>query len=184
MHKNPDFLRPLELPKRFERDIPTVRFDDGLTMWESIRGHELDEPQPPSYEYYAGVYREHVGSAWHIHDAAFDAERTDQDYWTFARRGDHPARALGVVAYELGWRLVPLSRWAGVKLRRPDFPNYVENHCRDWCNSADASYRALATQKLTRKNLESQVASIRLLRQGAQKLEILVLRELELYFRF
>lgn len=187
MHKNLDFLSPLELPKRFKRDLPTVRFDDGLSTWESIRGHELDEHQPPSYAYYAGIYREHVGSAWHIHDCAFDAERSQdcdgQDLWSFAQRGDHPARALGVVAYQLGWRLVPLTRWAGVKLRRPDFPHYVESHCRDWCNSADASYRALATQKLTRKNLESQIATIRLLRHDGQKLEILVLRELELYFR-
>lgn len=183
MQKHLDFLRPLELPKRFKRDLPTVRFDDGLSMWESLRSHELDEPQPPSYAYYAHVYREHVGGAWLIHDHAFAAERS-QEFWTFAKLGDFPPRALGVVAYELGWRLVPLTKWAGKKLRRPDFPNYVENHCREWCASADTSYRLLAAQKLTRKNLESQIATIRPLRQRARDLEILVLRELEMYFRF
>jgi hypothetical protein len=75
------------------------------------------------------------------------------------------------------------TKWAGKKLRRPDFPNYVENHCREWCASADTSYRLLAAQKLNRKNLESQIATIRPLRQRAKDLEILELRELETYFR-
>jgi hypothetical protein len=182
------FLNSLELPKRLQRDLPSTRFDDGLSSWEQLRGNELKSDSPPNYEYYARVYQEHIAGAWGNHDGAFLAESMqdmdDNNRGTFEALGDQPARVLGVTAHLLGWRLVPLARWAGVKLRRPDLPNYVENHCRDWCAAADACYRILAPQKLTRKNIESQLAIIRPLRDEARRLEMGTLGELELYFRF
>jgi hypothetical protein len=189
MHtQNLNFLKPLELPKRLRHDLPSTRFDDGLSTWEQLRGDELKCATPPNYDYYARVYREHMTRAWGTHDGAFMAEHLqdidDQDAGTFDALGSQPARVLGVTARLLGWRLVPLARWAGVKLRRPDLPNYVENRCREWCATADACYRILARQKLTRINLESQVAIIRPLRNEARELEMRTLGELELYFRF
>lgn len=188
LKQNLNFMKSLELPKRFKPDQPTTRFDDGLSRWEQLRSDELDSASPPGYEYYATVFNNQISSAWHNNDSAFRAESSqdddDPEYWTFNKRGDHPARALGATAYLFGWRLVPLARWAGKKLHRPDIPFNVENACRAWCASADTAYRILAKQTLTRSNLASQQATILPLRKEAFEIEMLVISELRGYFRF
>lgn len=174
----PNFLKSLELPLCHEAELPTNRFNEALAQWESQRAHELKQSTPPDYLYYMSVYQGHTSAAWRGQDNLFRAEFEDDSRWGFVALGDHPALVLGYIANKLGGRLVPFARWAGLKCRAPELPNYVENHCREWCANADGFYRVSIKEKVTRSNREEMRAGIKPLRAKAEDLERLTACEL------
>lgn len=143
----PDRPIPDRLPRGAKTSLPTAQFQSGLLEWEKIRGHELDDPRRmPSYGYYLTTLARHMKC---IENDFQVAESYRHDLRTKRRSGGTPydswantppTRTLEFLAYKLGWRLVPLARWAGVKLDQPAIPRDVEAACRDWAQRADTAW--------------------------------------------
>lgn len=179
------FLKEFQLPPRLVRELPSTRFDDGLAEWERTRQHELESPLSASYGYYAHSFQEHTRYAWKQHDDAIRAHEAELSgsAWgsTFEDLGSDPGFALGAVARQLGWRIVPLARKAAHYLRDPSIAHKVEAACREWCESADAVWKLIARVPDTRANLEAARLMVRPLRDEARKLAERVSAEFQIY---
>lgn len=177
-----DLLRPFRTPSRLAEKAPTQMFNYGLTDWETLRGHEIEASTPPHYEYYAGMFSSNARDAWRAHDEATAAEN-GAGGWTFDDYGMRPEQVLGVIARSMGWRLVPLARWAARSVRSPEISHQVETLCRQWCASADSIYRLLSTRPRTQTNVNAAQLILKPLRDEAREIERAVMYELRLYFR-
>jgi hypothetical protein len=183
MKQAPTFLNFMDIPHSKEHLLPTLHFNHALNEWAQHRGHELQGVRPPNYGYYAPQARSTVAQCLAGHDALFAQEITHDNPQNlkFKELGDYPARVLSQIAYELGWRIVPLARWVAHKTGNQALANYVEVHCRQWCVEADLGFRTLQGEKITRNNALSQKATIQPLRKRATQLMEAVDHELGKY---
>lgn len=183
-----DFLKSLELPKTFAHQLPSIRFESGLSDHNNLRGHELAGSNIQDYQYYGDETAWFFESSWRNHDARLyletqNPEASDYcpeyyDAWSFDAIGDFPARVLGSIAYSLGWRLVPYARWVGKRVGDQSISHYVEQHCRQWAEDADTVFHLLQGQKINRRNAPTQKALILPIRQRAERLIRLTLNDL------
>lgn len=175
----PRWLAPDQLSPRVMADSPSANFERGLLEWEELRGRELDDPRRmPHYGYYADTLARHLDGF----DSEFrEAEavrhdiraglRDPEDSYAWAHNTP-PTRILEVIAERLGWRLVPLARWAGRLLGRHDIPHDVELACRDWAHRADAIWVSLKKLPASKLYRESHRAMVAPLRNEARSLEL------------
>ncbi len=175
-----NLLKPFAL-RRSEKP-PTEFFDQGLTRWEQLRSHEIETSAPPHYEYYAGMFSSNARDAWTAHDEATAAEN-GANGWTFDDYGMRPEHVLGVISHSMGWRLVPLARWAARMLSSPEVAHQVETLCRQWCASADTIHRLISTRPKTQSNVNAAQLILKPLRDEAREIERAVTYELSAYFR-
>jgi len=178
----PDWLDPNPIAPRVLAHSPSAEFERGLTTWEELRSGELARDSLPDWGYFIGVLRDRMTAT---RNAFETAERVREELragrknniWRSAENVP-PTHHLEVSAFDLGWRLVPLARWAGRKLDRSDIPRDVEAACRAWVMCADAVWLQLKRQPSKKRNTESHRAMVTPFLNDAQMLHIRVREEL------
>lgn len=185
-----NFLKSLNLPRTQVRLLPTVRLEEGLCDWETVRSKELERVDLPDYRYYLRQLYSVTSNRWEWHDRMFDLEQTqiesEEDEVCYARLSfaaldEYPARILGSVAYQMGYRLIPYARNVAKRVGDPSLAHYIELHCRQWAEEADVVFNILEGKKLNARNAASQIALIAPVRQRARTLITLIGDELADY---
>lgn len=179
----PGWLDPNPIAPHMLAHSPSAEFERGLTTWEELRSGELQvQGGLPDYGYYSSVLGARMMEArkgFEVAELARDELRAGgpNDIWQRAWNAP-PTHHLEVTALDLGWRLVPLARWAGRILDRRDIPHDVESACRAWAQRADAVWLQLKRLPSRKRDMDSHKAMVAPFLNDAQMLRIRVMEEL------